>query len=384
MNLLELNSRSQQIVKLLCTTAARGLADCYSLNTCPTAKHISSDNHVRLSQASNLRYIIMAQIGIKRWLNSDSYNTPDDRTSLPDLWPHISSESHRITGAGNLGLAIWASVQNNSADYITFTEKLVDNWARLREACNAVELAWVLQGLVRFSQHQPVTNKIANVLDDVHNRLMDLYCRDNALFARHNRSGLTEVISSRIACFADQVYPILALANYGRHFNNQQSIDTAAAVADTICGLQGPDGQWWWQYDVKTGQVAEEYPVFSVHQDGMAPMALLAIDTVAGTNHTVYVEKGLAWLDKRNELNVEMILPEQGIIYRDIHRREIGKMYRLVRGLLITAGWETAHCLAGKNLFGYVLNRECRPYELGWILYAWADFHSNSSSRLGH
>jgi hypothetical protein len=28
--------------------------------------------------------------------------------------------------------------------------------------------------------------------------------------------------------------------------------------------------------------------------------------------------------------------------------------------------------LAGTNLFGYGVNEECRPYHLGWILYAWA------------
>jgi hypothetical protein len=67
-----------------------------------------------------------------------------------------------------------------------------------------------------------------------------------------------------------------------------------------------------------------------------------------------------------------MIEPEQGIIWRDIHRREIFKMFRLIRSFLITMGLTGAHQLSGKNLFGYVVNRECRPYELGWLLYAWA------------
>jgi hypothetical protein len=128
---------------------------------------------------------------------------------------------------------------------------------------------------------------------------------------------------------------------------------------------------------VKRGTIAEEYPVFSVHQDGMAPMALRAIDKVAGTNHNPNIEKGLMWLRGQNELNKNMTLHEEGIIFRDIHRREIHKMYRLTRGALTTAGLHTAHRLAGRNLFGYTVNKECRPYHLGWILYAWADFKAN-------
>jgi hypothetical protein len=39
------------------------------------------------------------------------------------------------------------------------------------------------------------------------------------------------------------------------------------------------------------------------------------------------------------------------------------------------------HRLTGKNLFGYVVNRECRPYELGWLLYAWADESARTTGK---
>ena len=181
-----------------------------------------------------------------------------------------------------------------------------------------------------------------------------------------------EVLSRRVACFADQVYPIMALANYGAAFGDNASIDIASKTADMICRLQGPQGQWWWHYDVKDGTVSEEYPVFSVHQDAMAPMALLAVDTAAGTDHRLHIEKGLFWLSAPDDVRPTMIVPQEGIIWRDVHRREIHKMYRVMRGALIAGRLRSVHRLAGKNLFGYVINKECRPYELGWILYAWA------------
>ena len=364
---LRSNPNTLQTVELLCTTAQKGLADCYSdINL--SGQGIEFDNRPRpLSMASNLRYVLIAHIGIKRWLSF--YN--NNRVLLPDLWEYISTKIHQINRAGDIGLAIWAGAESSSFDCGGLVKRLVNNWGRLRRTCDAVELAWVLQAMVNLVQNQSVTDEMYDLLEDTRNRLLGLHC-SSGLFARHNRRELKAIVSRRVASFADQVYPILALANYGRYFNDPLSIDTAVSAADTICRLQGDDGQWWWHYDVKTATVAEEYPVFSVHQDGMAPMALLAVDEAAATDHSSYIEKGLRWLNGQNELCEKMIKPDEGVIWRDIHRREIGKMYRLVRSGLIAGGLRTAHHLAGRNLFGFSVNRQCRPYHLGWILYAWA------------
>lgn len=369
-NVPKLSSKSWKNIELLCATAKMGLADCYSKTDFLRPSLSFNKDEIRLSMASNLRYIIIAQIGIKHWLRFYRNDNPP----LPDLWEYIAAKCQEIDNAGDLGLAIWANVESGKPNCKTFVEKLVNNWVRLRQGCNAVELAWIVQGLVRFLQSQPMTNEVTDVLKDAHGTLMSLYCHDSGLFARHDRKGLKEVISRHIACFADQVYPILALANYGQHFRNDQSLNAAVAVAEAICRLQGPNGQWWWHYNVKTGTVAEEYPVFSVHQDSMAPMALLATDKVAGTDHSAHIEKGLSWLMGCNELNEIMVVPPQGIIRRDIHRRELSKMYRLTRGVLAAAECHRAHSLAGKNLFGHAINGECRPYHLGWVLYAWSDY----------
>jgi hypothetical protein len=364
---LRSNPKNLQIVELLCTTAQKGLADCYS-GTDLSGQGIEFDNRPRpLSMALNLRYVMIAQIGIKRWLRFYGNNDP----ALPDLGKYISTRIHQINRAGDIGLAIWADAKSSSFDCGSLVKRLVNNRVRLWRDCDAVELAWVLQAMVNLVQNQSVTDEIYDLLKDVRDRLLDLHC-SSGLFARHNRGGFKAMVSRRVASFADQVYPILALADYGRYFNDPLSVDVAVLAADTICRLQGADGQWWWHYDVKTATVAEEYPVFSVHQDAMAPMALLAVDEAAATDHSSYIEKGLRWLNGQNELCEKMIKPDKGVIWRDIHRREIGKMYRWVRDGLIAGGLRKAHQLAGRNLFGFSVNRQCRPYHLGWILYAWA------------
>jgi hypothetical protein len=292
--------------------------------------------------------------------------------SLPNLWQRILACVDGINHIGDFALLLWAAAESGRDDCNKFAKMLVQHWPDGQQTCNAVELGWIVQSLVRLGEVAGLNSEVSEALKAARKKLLGLYNPSSRLFARHNRPGLCGLLSRRIACFADQVYPILALANYGRRFHDSQSSDTAVAVAETICRLQGPMGQWWWHYDVQTGKVAEEYPVFSVHQHGMAPMALLAIDETASTDHTKYIEAGLMWLTGQNELSLTMIQPQQGVVWRDIYRREIGKMFRFVRGGLSLAGLNRAHRLMGGRWLGHVVNTECRPYELGWLLYAWA------------
>lgn len=238
-------------------------------------------------------------------------------------------------------------------------------------------MSWIIQGLVRLIEHHNATsNEVKHVLKEAHNRLIGLFNTNTKLFYRHDIKDLKHAISRYIVSFADQVYPILALAHHGKYFKDARSIDIAASAADSLCQLQGPNGQWWWHYDVRKGTVAEEYPVYSVHQDSMAPIAVIAVDEAAGTDHSDHIRKGLMWLRGENELGVQMISLENHMIFRDIHRREIPKMYRILRGSLSFVGLTKLHQFMGKNMFGYTLNMECRPYHPGWILFSWAEYSS--------
>jgi len=231
--------------------------------------------------------------------------------------------------------------------------------------------------------HNGLESYARPVLDQAKRRLTGLFKPGPELFQRHNRPGLRQSIGRRVACFADQVYPILALSNYGSLFDDTECIEYAAAAAEQICTFQGPLGQWWWHYDTKQGKICEEYPVFAVHQDSMAPMAILASDRASGGNHINDIELGMRWLLGANELNENVLKKEAGIIWRDIEKREPGRLSRTVRAALCTAGLASLHRLAGKCCVGFRVNRVCRPYHLGWILYAWADFNRPDKSASG-
>ena len=206
-SLEKFSTKGQELVGLLCSIAEKGLANCYSQQNLYAKKFGLENYRPHLSMPWHLRYILIAQIGIKRWQSSREYNPGN----LPDLWGYICSQTTEIKSAGDLALAIWAGVETGTDDCWVFLESLVKNWPNLRQACNAVELAWVVQGLVRFSQYDTLPDKALDVLNDARNRLAGLYCPSGGLFARHNRKGVKEILSRKVACFADQVYPIMAL-----------------------------------------------------------------------------------------------------------------------------------------------------------------------------
>ncbi len=132
-----------------------------------------------------------------------------------------------------------------------------------------------------------------------------------------------------------------------------------------ICQAQGPRGQWWWHYDASNGgkvEVVDAYPVFSVHQHGMAPMVLLEAGEAFQQDFTPWINKGLQWIDGRNELNFDM--RDYSVIWRSIERTSMKRHWDTIFNRAASGSEHAPHDLN--------VRFECRPYELGWLLYAWA------------
>ena len=138
-----------------------------------------------------------------------------------------------------------------------------------------------------------------------------------------------------------------------------------------MCQLQGADGQWWWHFDIRTGKVVERYPVYSVHQYSMAPMALFALAKACGQVHSELIEKGLSWLSNPPEIAESLIDTERNVIWRKVARRE---SRRLVRGLQAAACrlHQAMRIPAVNSIIPPIsVDYETRPYHMGWILHAW-------------
>ncbi len=115
----------------------------------------------------------------------------------------------------------------------------------------------------------------------------------------------------------------------------------------------------------------ERYPVYSVHQDSMAPMALFALAEACGQDHSESIEKGLRWLVNPAEKTESLIDVERNVIWRKLARREPNKLARRLHAaasrLHPTIRLPAVDVAFPPNTVDY----ETRPYHMGWILHAW-------------
>jgi hypothetical protein len=174
-----------------------------------------------------------------------------------------------------------------------------------------------------------------------------------------------------LTSFASQVYPVLGLCELAEATDAPLS-RTVGPVCDSLVRSQGPLGQWWWFYSTTTPKVIEGYPVYSVHQDAMAVMALLPATRLGAGDYLSALTHGVRWVGGKNELGESLVDPRAGLIYRSIQRSGGD-----ADGL---AGWSRAQrvavylaTLSGRRRSAprrLEILRECRSYHLGWVLVA--------------
>ena len=266
-------------------------------------------------------------------------------------------------GLGDAALIAWAA---------TLTGLPADAaWSRIEalapdtSAQPTLEVAWALTALSLVP-----SRKRSALRDRVAERLMSAHAPRARLFPHVIGSA---AVRSHVACFADQVYPIQALAEYSRAVGDRRALAIAANCADQICRLQGPAGQWWWHYDVRSGEVLEGYPVYAIHQDAMGPMALFALARAGGPEHGDAVARSLSWLVSSPELGGGSLIDHDAItLWRKVARREPRKASRYLQAA--ASRWNESLRVPGLNRVfpPSVIDYEDRPYHWGWFLYAWA------------
>ncbi len=270
---------------------------------------------------------------------------------------------------GEVALALWAarSLNHPGADLAL---RRLQGMAPHERSYPTVEVAWCLTAMSvpgDAATDHALAEKIAN-------RLLASFRPQSELFPHWPHNADTPWLRAHVTCFADWVYPVQALSHYHHATGNAEAIDTARRAARRMRGLQGPDGQWWWHYDVRTGRVVEGYPVYSVHQDSMAPMALLALQAACGEDSDAAIAKGLGWLASSPELNDESLLDtDAGIIWRKVARKEPAKLSRRLQALASRTHPALRVPLLAQAIRPTRVDFESRPYHMGWILHAWPE-----------
>lgn len=327
------------------------------------SRRLSADGQTQ-RVGTSLRYGAIVLIGI-HGLDEGAQRAALGGEDAREFCARLASEARESSNLGDVALVAWAAAE-------LAHERLPDVLARLSDLAErdvrrfTVEWAWLVSALAASERIPAISGLAARGVD----QLLAAFSHEAGVFPHRLRPDGRDW-RDHVACFADQVYPIQALARHHAAFGSPAALAIANRCAEQICRVQGPAGQWWWHYDARTGAVTEGYPVYSVHQDAMGPMALLDLQEAGGDDHMDAVRLSLRWMALAPEVGRSLIDEERLLIWRKVGRSDPRK---LVRGMRIAAS--RLHPRLRLGLLGGVfparrIDFECRPYHLGWVLHTW-------------
>ncbi len=337
-------------------------------------KTVDDGNQI-LTKGKSVRYTLICLIGMAKAIRC-GYELPFKPS---DIWPAlIANLNSQTLTTGDYGLYLWANELYNFGytDRILsiLGQKLLSD--KIVNHLTGMERGWIVYGLCLAAEkgYQDAYNELGKILSFIIHKTV----APSGLFFHTGSKNFR----SKFPCFATQIYCIHALIKASKTMNNKTYLRLAMNAADVLCQHQLSDGGWAWIMNTDNGSVAEPYEIYSVHQDAMAPMALIPL--YEETGNIAYLKKvlsGLIWIFGRNELSSNMINETGNIIFRSIRRKPVFSRLALYTNVL------------GNKLFNFSpfgrkafveLNRTCRPYHLGWILEAWCGREALLEGKLPH
>jgi hypothetical protein len=315
---------------------------------------------------ATVRYTVNSLLGLQRAQLRDPRADPFLAAADSLLDRFLSVHGPTLPNFGDTGLLTAALATRGDSEG---AKAQIDHLAEL--AASGVEqhlvlqeLAWGLWGLCAAARTEtPGAEAEARALfATLRRRFLD----SDSLFARHN----TNPLRRHVVSFGATAYFLRALHEYAETFHDEYADALFRHGVERTLALQGPLGQWPWMIGVSSAQAVDPYPVFSVHQDSMSMLFLLpAIDRgVEGVERAI--DLSLSWLTGRNELGLSMIVPEPFFVFRSFERAaRLQKPTRYARTV-----WHTLLRTSSGYLgpAGLRVNRECRSYQLGWVLFVWS------------
>jgi hypothetical protein len=360
------SDEAQRIVHHLSALAVDGLVHMFDFNEQLFCQRVKETDRGWIREGISRRYTVIALLGLHR-LEASGGSSPIEIGAVLD---RLLIDTKWVDNIGDLGLLLWlcALVAPGRVAELECRMAVRTALDRYPDAVqgHTMELAWFLAGLSHGALACPEkTWDLREVAVETYRRLR-MNQGEQGVFGHVGRTqSIAGFLRGRIGSFADQVYPIYAMTTFAKAFHVAKATERALDCALTLCQAQGPLGQWWWHYDSVTGRVVERYPVFSVHQDGMAPMSLLALGDVIHSDFSPWISRGLQWVGGDNELDADMQDAAAGVVWRSIFRPTLNRCWNSATALL-------AQRDDRESRNGLMTLHECRPYHLGWLLYAFA------------
>jgi len=350
-------------VRHLVDLAVRGLPQMFDENAGMFCNKLKKTAGKLVPEGVSPRYTAMTLMGLHR-LEQNGVASP---LRVQPVVERFLANTNWVNNIGDLGLMLWlgarvAPEQIGKLEWHFQIPTALDRFASAREG-NTMHLAWFLAGLSGCCQASTNPESLRKVARETYHLLIQNQGGHGYFGHLASQGTLKGRIRGHIGSFADQVYPIYGMSQFNLAFGDESALVRARKCALAICQAQGPLGQWWWHYDSRNGGVFEQYPVYSVHQHGMAPMALFALSKASGESFDSWIYKGLGWIDGRNELSANMEDASANVVWRCIRQ---SRLKRFSSAFLGTRR-------KGQVSADLTVLFECWPYELGWLLYALAD-----------
>jgi hypothetical protein len=324
------------------------------------------------NRGSNVHYTATTTVGILRQPD----RAPESVFPLGRALDALHAAASRATPPGLLAEIVWALALAEDRRGAPLALEL----ARREDfaGCDSAALGNVVNGLAIATEAYPRQSGPAiEACRRWATELMGRFSPAADLFGPISRpTGVRSALLRRVTSFAAQVYPLHGLAAYHR-VSGEAPAPALGRVAARIVDAQGPLGQWWWLYSTEGKTILEGYPVYSVHQDGMAFMALLPLEALGVGDYRKSLALGLDWLSNRNELSTDLVRHDPPIIFRNIQRvgSDADAMFGISRRNLAQVVARSLRPGADRTDAGpdsLEVLHECRPYHLGWVLYAYA------------
>jgi len=362
-------SRASQLdIPALNSLALRSLVSLFDEKEMLFSRRVTLTENGFVRDRTSRKRTIIALLGLQR-LAETGGAPPIDVTSIRNI---ILGDTTWVRSVEDLGLLTWFTAECvperlgkllNELDF----SKALDTYSDGRQA-RTRGLAWFLAGIAHAQLTRPGTlQDLTDVAAETYHLLRDNQS-EGGIFGHAMFPGfLPQAFSNRFGTFADQIYAIYALTTFGRAFQIEEPLESALGCANAVRALQGQMGQWWFLYDKRACRVVNRYPVFSLHQDGIAPVGLLALGEATGQSFHASIYKGLSWIAGANELRNDLRNLDQGLIWDSIGPRRPIANY-----------WEGAlsfmNISRGPQAKSLRIRYEARPDHFGWLLYAFGRF----------
>jgi hypothetical protein len=299
----------------------------------------------------------------------------DPRVDLRKIMDRLIVEIQTDKNIGNLGLVCWAASMTDDLDRNEQPLKkyIRDRLPAIETVDTSMELQWLLTGTCKLHMKCADKSWLNDIISCTYEKLSKNFNDESDLFCSQRSCRIKGRWKKNICYFSDQVYGIYSLCTYYEAFGDPSPLKRSERIARKICSLQGDKGQWPWLYDSRKGTIISMYPVYSVHQDAMAPMALLKLSDLSDFDFTPHVLRGIWWVLGENELGIQMVDMHRGVIWRSIRKEsKLNYKYALkIIKLVHIAGLDWLRDLANPFL-SFEIDMECRPYHLGWLLNAFS------------